>query len=155
MGKLVQETSLDPGNTRNNPVERKQATTQGAVGNARSDTTHQIHLSPFRPNLPTYLGKKLGNWHILSTSQNFPFKKLGNHQESSFHMPVFDQGFPKQSPNSQNATNQQKNQEILVLRDLKYYLSTTLVVILLVYSKINQDYYYQVVFLVYLLIVFC
>ena len=41
---------------------------QGAVGNARSDTPHQIHLSPFRPNLPTYLGKKLGNWHILSTS---------------------------------------------------------------------------------------
>ena len=28
---------------------------QGAGGNARSYTTHQIHLSPFRPNLPTYL----------------------------------------------------------------------------------------------------
>ena len=35
---------------------------QGAVGNARSYTSHQIHLSPFRPNLPTYLPQI---WSIL------------------------------------------------------------------------------------------
>ena len=35
---------------------------QGPLGNARSYTTHQIHLSPFRPNLPTYLPQI---WSIL------------------------------------------------------------------------------------------
>ena len=35
---------------------------QGAGGNPRSYTRHQIHLSPFRPNLPTYLPQI---WSIL------------------------------------------------------------------------------------------
>ena len=43
-------------------ILRTVAQRQGAGGNARSYTTHQIHLSPFRPNLPTYLPQI---WSIL------------------------------------------------------------------------------------------